>query len=325
LSPHTASLTPQSPFAPRLWAYLQERFPPAAYGVLIVSYYSCNQFLAEALTAPEQLMRYSIGSLMGAVTMLCIFFHLRVFDEHKDYEEDCRHYPERVLSRGLITLKNLKVLGAIAIGLELLLAALVCPLSKPAALVSVLVALGFSLLMLKEFFVPRFLRRHFLLYASSHMLIMPLLAMVVFSFATGRYLWEAPGWYWVYSFVGFFVTFNWEISRKIRAPEEEREGVDSYTKIFGTYGAAYAVLIVRAIDTGLVALVGWHLGMSPWFYAVLVLLYLVCMISFVQFRFQTSPKTAKRMETFAGIYIIAFDLAVALELGVRYGVEFVAF
>ena len=37
------------------------------------------------------------------------------------------------------------------------------------------------------------------------------------SFATGRYPWEAPPWFWVYAWVGFFVTFNWEVSRKIRA------------------------------------------------------------------------------------------------------------
>jgi len=301
---------------------LQERFPPLAYGVLIVSYYSCNQFLAKALTAPGRPMGYSIVSLMGATTLLCIFFHLRVFDEHKDYEDDCRHFPQRVLSRGLIRLSDLRILGGLAIGLELLLAALACPFSKPAALVSVLVALGFSLLMLREFFAPRFLRRHFLLYATTHMLIMPLLAMVVFSFATGKYLWEAPGWYWLYAFVGFFVTFNWEISRKIRAPEEERDGVDTYTKIFGTYGAAYAVLVVRLIDTAMVAAVGCHLGVSRWFYVALILLYLACMIGFLQFRFRTSPKTAKRMETYAGMYIIAFDLAVAVELGLRHGVQF---
>ncbi len=296
-------------------------FPPVQHGILIVSYFSCNQFLAEVLAQPGEPMRYGLNSLLGAVTLLCIFFHLRVFDEHKDYEEDCRHYPDRVLQRGLITLTHLKILGAIAIVLEITLAALWQPLGKPAALVSVIVALLFSLLMLKEFFVGNWLRKHFLLYATSHMMIMPLLAMVIYSFTTGQYFWQAPAWYWVYAFVGFFVTFNWEISRKIRAPEQEIEGVDSYTKVFGTYGAANAVLIVRAIDTAIVALVGCHLGLSIWFFLVLVGLFCVCLISYFQFRWWTSPKTAKRMETYAGMYIIAFDLTLAIELGSRYGVE----
>ena len=151
---------------------------------------------------------------------------------------------------------------------------------------------------------------------------MPLLAMVVFSFTTGDYFWNAPGWFWFYAFVGFFVTLNWEISRKIRAPEQEIEGVESYTQIFGTYGAAYAVLLVRVFDTAIVALVGWHIGASQWFYIALIVLFGVCLVGFFQYRFQTSPQTAKRMETYAGIYIIAFDLILAVELISRMGIRF---
>ena len=176
--------------------------------------------------------------------------------------------------------------------------------------------------MVKEFFVKDWLKRHFLVYASTHMLIMPLFAIVVFSFATRRYAWEAPGWFWLYSFIGFFVAFNWEVSRKIRAPEEEIDGVDSYTKIFGTYGAAYLVLLIRVVDTGLVALVGYHLQVSLWFYIALLTLFGVCMIGFFQYRFWTTPKTARRMETYAGMYIVAFDLTLAIELGRTYGVRF---
>ena len=307
-------LTSESPFWIRLQAYLKERFPLLGHGVLIVSYYSSNQFLAEVLTRPNEKLVYNAGSLMGATTLFCIFFHLRVFDEHKDFIEDSEHYPNRVLQRGLITLRDLKILGAIAIGTQFVLSAIWMPKGKPAALIAVLFTFGFSVLMLKEFFARQWLKQHFLVYAISHMMIMPLLSLVVFSFATGDYPWNAPPWYWVYAFVGFFVTINWEISRKIRAPEQEIEGVDSYTKIFGTYGAANAVLIVRVIDTLMVALVGWHLGASAWFYLALVLLFLVCLYSFFDYRINTSAKTAKRMETFAGIYIIAFDLILALEL-----------
>ncbi len=315
LPPHDA------PFAARLWAYLSERFPPAGYGVLIVSYYSSNQFLAEVLTRPGQQLVYNLGSLLGAITLLCIFFHLRVFDEHKDYAEDCIYYPDRVLQSGRITLPQLKLLGTGAIGLELLLSAVWMPAGQPAALVAVLATLAFSLLMLKEFFVREWLKEHFLIYTISHMMIMPLMAMVVFSFATGMYMWQAPGWFWLYAFVGFFVTLNWEISRKIRAPEQEIEGVVTYTKVFGTYGAAYAVLIVRVIDTAIVALVGWKIQASWWFYVALVALFVVCLIGFFQYRFNTNAKTAKRMETYAGVYIIAFDLILAAELIRSHGVE----
>ena len=313
-----AALTREAPSAATL-GLSPGALPPAAYSLLIVSYYSSNQFLAQALTWPGEPMRYSLASLAGGLTVLAIFFHLRLFDEHKDYEEDSCHYPDRVLQRGLITLGDLKVLAALAIGLELGLATLWACRHTPAALIAVLATLGFSLLMLKEFFVGAWLRRHFLTYAVSHMLIMPLLAMVPYSYTTGRPFWEAPPWYWFYAFVGFFVTFNWEVSRKIRAPDEEIEGVDSYTKVFGTYGAAYLVLAIRVVDTAMVALVGWHLGLGPWFYAVLVALYAVCLNGFFQYRFHTTRKTAKWMEVYAGMYIVAFDLTLAITLGKAFG------
>ena len=311
-------LTTASPYPTRLRAYLAERFPLLGHGVLIVSYYSSNQFLAQVLTHPDRPVRYGAHSLLGAITVFCIFFHLRVFDEHKDYDDDSRHYPERVLQRGLITLRDLKLLGSVSITVELVLAAV----RGPAALIAVLITLGFSFLMLKEFFVPRWLKRHFLFYAASHMLIMPLLALTIYSFTTLRYPWQAPGWFWFYAFVGFFVTFNWEVSRKIRAPEEEITGVDSYSKIFGVYGAAWVVVAIRVVDTAMVSLVGYHLKLSVWFYIALLMLFLVCLYGFLQFRLDTNPRTAKRMETYAGMYIIAFDLILAVEIVRRYGLVF---
>lgn len=293
-------------------AYLNERFPPLGNVLLILTYYSSNQFLAFALTGGPH-AHYDRWSFLGMLMLVCFFFHIRVFDEHKDYEEDCRHYPHRVLQSGRITLRHLKIAGGIAIATELIL----CALRGPQALTAWAIAFGFSLLMLKEFFAPEALKRHFLLYATSHMLIMPLLALLVYAFATLRWPWTAPPWFWVYAFVGFFVTFNWEVSRKIRAPEQEIDGVDSYTKIFGTYGAAYVVLLIRAIDTALVAAAGHHLGFAWWFYAALVALYAVCLTGFAQYRSRPTPKHAKMMEVYAGMYMIAFDFLVALSLWMK--------
>lgn len=317
MSATAAGLTRDSPYRARLRAYLAERFPLLGHGLLIASYYSSNQFLAEVLTRPGQPVRYDRSTLLGALTLFLFFFHLRVFDEHKDYAEDRRNHPERVLQRGLLTLHHLRRLGAGAIILGGALAAA----AGGAAIVAWLACLTFSLLMLREFFAGAWLRRRLLVYAATHMLIMPLLAGMIFSFATGRYPWQAPGWFWLYSFVGFFVSFNWEISRKIRAPEEERDGVQTYTRLLGTYGAAWAVLAVRLVDTGLVMAVAWHLGLGSWFYWALIALYAVCLVGFLDYRLRTSPASARRMESYAGLYIVAFDLLLAVELVRLHGLE----
>lgn len=311
------AVTAESPLPRRLLAYFRERFPLLGHGVLIVAYTSSNLFLAKVLERPDAPVRYDRASLLCAGVLFCFFFHLRVFDEHKDFDDDRRHYPQRLLSRGVVTLRHLRWLGGLAIAVELTLSAL----AGYAALAGWAIAFGYSLLMYKEFFVREWLRRRFLVYATTHMLLMPLLAVMVYGFATGRWPWQAPGWFWVYSFVGFFVTLNWEVSRKIRAPEQEIEGVDSYTKVFGLYGAAWVVLGIRVVDTVLVALVGHHLGVSGWFYGALVVLFAVCLVGFFQYRFDTNPRTAKRMETYAGMYVIAFDLILAVEIVRRQGLE----
>ncbi|MEX2155058.1 MAG: UbiA family prenyltransferase [Gemmatimonadaceae bacterium] len=311
----TATATPQrvarsDPYLARLRAYMRERFPLFGHVLLIISYFSSNQFLAKVLTNPDEPMQYTARSLLGALTLLFFFFHLRVFDEHKDFADDARFHPHRVLQRGVITLADLRVLAAIAIVTEFALAFA----AGPQAATALAIAFVFSLLMLKEFFAAEWLKDHFLVYATSHMLLMPLLSLMVFSFATRRMPWEAPPVFWLYAMVGFFVTFNVEVSRKIRAPEDEIEGLDSYSKLFGTYGAAWVVLALRLIDTTLVAIVGYFIGVSPWFYVAIVALFLITLGTFVRFRLHTSTATAKALERNAGLYLIAFDLVLAIEL-----------
>jgi 4-hydroxybenzoate polyprenyltransferase len=263
-------------------------------------------------------MRCDASSLAGFLAVFCFFLHLRLFDDHKDYEEDCRHYPERALSRGAVTLADLKMLAALAIGLEFGLSAL----CGGAALLAVAAAFAFSLLMLKEFFARDWLKRHYLLYAWSHMLIIPLLSLAIFSFATARSLWEAPGWYWIYSVVGFCTAFHWEISRKIRAPEQEIEGVDSYSKRFGVHGAACVLLLLRVVDTGLVAAAGLHLRLGIWLLAVIVILFGVCTVGFLQYCLHTTPATARRMEACSRLHLFALNATVAVELARTRGIDF---
>jgi len=71
----------------------------------------------------------------------------------------------------------------------------------------------------------------------------------------------------------------------------------------------------------MVVLVAYHLGLSFWFYVLLLILFMACLIGHFQYRFRTSAKTARRMEIYAGIYIVAFDLALAIELGRTYGLQ----
>ena len=311
-------LTLESPFRSRLKAYLDERFPLFSHISMVAIYFLANQFLAQVLGRPEEALQIAWFTPVGMIFLFCIFFHLRVFDEHKDYEQDVIHYPGRVLSRGLITLRDLKILAAAAIVLEFL-----CALySGWVTVLAVGVTVLFSWIMLHEFFVPTWLRAHFIVYAIAHMLIMPLMTATIFSFTMKRPFWEAPWLFWVYAAADFFAFANWEISRKIRMPADEIAGVDSYSGHLGLFTAGYVAMVLRVLNTVLAWIVGIYLGLGPFYYAGLLILFLICLGGFLHFRFAPSRRTAKNLEGYGGAYIVLFYFLLAAELLRLYGITF---
>ena len=316
------NLTMEAPFYKRLNAYIAERFPLHSHLSMVIIYFLANQFLAQVLGNPGHPLRIGWFTALGMLFLLCIFFHLRVFDEHKDYDDDIKHYPERILSRGLITLNDLKILGGIAIAIEIVCAAI----SGWSAIVAVGITIIFSWIMLHEFFIKKWLKAHFIIYAIAHMLIMPLMTATIFSFTMRRPFWEAPFLFWIYAAADFFAFANWEISRKIRTDEDEIEGVSSYSKALGLYTAAYVVLGLRVVNTVIAWLVGIYLNLSTFYYIGLIILFIITLFGILRFRFNTNRKTAKDLEAYGGSYIILFYFILAAELlrgnGIIFGGTF---
>ena len=317
-----SELTMESPFLKRLNAYIAERFPLHSHLCMVIIYFLANQFLAQVLGNPGNPLRIGWFTALGMLFLFCIFFHLRVFDEHKDYDDDIKHYPERILSRGLITLGHLKILGGIVIVVEIICAAI----SGWSAMVAVGITIIFSWILLHEFFIKRWLKAHFIIYAISHMLIMPLMTATIFSFTMRRPFWEAPFLFWAYAAADFFAFANWEISRKIRLEEDEIEGVSSYSKELGLYTAGYVVLVLRIINTVIAWFVGIYLELGLFYYIGLIVLFLLTLYGLLRFRFKTNRKTAKDLEAYGGSYIILFYFILAAELlrinGITFGGTF---
>src|SRR5689334_1366816 len=101
-------LSKSDPFLKRLGAYLGERFP-LLNGFMFFVLYSTTYAISSYYTSPAGSLRLDSRFFSGFVAVYCFFFHLRVFDEHKDFEKDCIYHPQRVLQSGLITLKNLRL------------------------------------------------------------------------------------------------------------------------------------------------------------------------------------------------------------------------
>lgn len=231
-----------------LGAWLNERFP-LRNGVFFIVLYATTLLVARASVAPVG-FEASLADLPGLLALWSFFLLLRVFDEHKDFAADTVAHPERVLQRGLVTLRQLRVLGATAVLVQV---AVSVWLDRGVGTVTGwwAASLAWSLLMAREFFVPAWLRRHLLVYAVSHMAIMPLL--VGWVAAMGHTSAPRAPTTWALGGVVFLAGLVFEIARKLRAPEDERPMADSYTRALGI-GRASALLAVLAVVTCIAAI-----------------------------------------------------------------------
>ncbi len=286
----------------RFWAYLEERFP-VAQGILFLILYLTAILYGRFLSSPGELV-ISLEDIPGFIAFYLFFFLLRVFDEHKDYKEDCINYPNRVLQRGLITLNQLRILGLFSI---LIQAGISLTLDRGVGMVTIswLMALGWSLLMAKEFFCPDWLKPRLVLYAFSHMLIMPLL--LIWAMTMGNNELVEPLGVLLLGLMSFFCGFTFEITRKLRAPEDEIDGVDSYTKVFGAHRAPLVVLGVMLAGTIFLLLLlapffGSKFG-AVWFVLPCLLFFIACP-PFWQFAHQPSREGVKKMTGGATIFML---------------------
>lgn len=214
--------------ATRLWAYQKIRFPVAGFAPLVIAFtFSSAAYSRVARGAPGFISWHLFAG--GAFTALVFFFMLRVLDEHKDREIDARYRPELPVPSGLVSLRELRMIGGSLLALTVAFNVLFAPeLLWAYAVVAIWAAL-----MTKEFFVGEWLRAHPAAYLLSHMAIMPAIDL----YTTGLdWLTErAPPPRALIAFLA--VTFAngilIEIGRKLRHPDDEREGVDSYTKVWG--------------------------------------------------------------------------------------------
>ncbi len=212
-------------------AYLQERFPPVnmlLFTILFFTVYSISRLSP----ASARLDGIAWG---GVVAVVSFFFRLRVFDEIKDYRIDALNHPQRVLQSGRVTLSQLISVALVGTAAELIWSV---ALGTEAA-IAWLVAVGYSLLMRYEFFVGHWLRERLLIYAASHMLVMPLVIAWVW-LAFNPTLNVDAG---LLAALSLLAGFAFEIARKIHAPAAERPTVDSYSKAIG-YPTSVALVLL---------------------------------------------------------------------------------
>ena len=221
----------------RWWIYQTERFPLLAHGPLVIV--SCLAVMLFSALQQDGAFP-DIARIAGAViSTLILFFQLRVADEFKDFSIDSKFRPHRAVPRGLVSLHELAQLAYAGAAIQFLIAIFV-DIGLIPILIGVWAYIG---LMTKEFFVKDWLIKNPSVYLVSHMLVMPLIAFYVSTFDWLCDCREIPpglGWLLLLSFCSGLVL---ELGRKIKVPASEREGVETYS---GLWGSKRAVILWTA-------------------------------------------------------------------------------
>jgi hypothetical protein len=288
----------------RWWIYQKERFPLAAHGPLIAAFsfsaaaYSANLRAPGAWPAP-------VSVAVAFVSSLLFFLQLRIADEHKDFEEDSRWRPYRAVPRGLVKLREL---AAIFVAGCLIQAGLALWL-QPRLVLWLGLTWAYLAAMSREFGVRAWLKARPVTYLWSHMIIMPLIDFYASGTDWTLHLQRPPRgleWFLAASFCNGVVI---ELGRKIRAPKEEEEGVETYSALWGPRRAAlaWAAMVGATAVCGILA--ARNTGAPGTVAVILVTAFLIRVLLSLRFIAGPSAARAKAIELGSGLWTLTLYLS----------------
>ena len=283
-------------FLSRLWVYQAERFP-LAKTVPLLAVFSAASITISAVLAGRPLPDLT-GYLIGFGLVFILFFQLRVCDEIKDLEDDRAYRPERPIPRGLVTLREIVSLGVASVPVAVVLA-----LFWGHGLIWLLLLVwAWLAAMTFEFGVPEWLKARAVLYLLSHMAIMPLIDLLL----TGIE-WRPSGAphpaLWLFIGLSFSNGCVLELGRKLWAPESERKGVETYSRLWGPERATRVWLGFVAISLVLLLGVGRATGALVLIAPLGLTGAAACAWAGGAYVRNQTPRDGKRVDTLAGLWV----------------------
>jgi len=282
----------------RWWIYQRERFPVVAHGLLILIFVCSTMGYTRLSMGLEGWPQ--ISSLFAAFFGCFGFFLLlRIADEFKDFDDDKRYRAYRPVPRGLISLTELRNLGIVIVILQVSLLIVI----EPHLLYFYALTLGYFFLMSKEFFAHHWLKSQPLIYLFSHMIIMPLIALFAMSHE-GLFSQEQSI---PLSFLAasFFSGVVLEIGRKIRAPEMEERGVETYSAVWGRARAVFVWLLAMALAAGSTLYAAMQIDSLMISAVIVCLLLLLSLLNAGLFLNNNTVKRGKLFEHLSALWLLA--------------------
>ena len=291
--------------ANRWWIYQRERFPLLAHSPVIAAFSLSAVSYSALIRGMHRLPGWKPCAVAFASSLL-FFLQLRIADEFKDFKEDSRYRPYRPVPRGLISLKDLGWVWAGCIVIQFALAVWLAP-----KLIMLLLLTWIYLgLMSKEFFARRWLKARPITYMVTHMAIMPLVDLYTTScdWVPAGLLRPPRGLLW-FLLVSFFNGMVVEIGRKIRSPQDEEVGVETYSFLWGRRRAIVVWLGMLACTAGFAYVAAGEIGFARLVFILLLALYFSALAVALYFLQSAVPKRGKYVEAMAGVWSLLMYLS----------------
>lgn len=293
-----------APFVRRFYIYQKERFPLLGHGLLVAAFSFSAISYSRICRGAEGFVDAPTFAV-GVFTTISLFLLVRIFDEFKDAEDDARFRKELAVPRGLVTFRELAILGVVLVCMQVLLNLVFFP----RMLWIYVVVIGYLSLMGKEFFVAEWLKKHQFWYVTSHMFIIPLIDI----YASGLD-WllagvPAPAGLFFFFAVSYMNGIVLEVGRKIRAPGKESDGVVTYTSMLGASGAIglWLAVLVATLLASIAASVFAGYGQAV--LLVLGAVFVICALPALLFWRNKTAKLSKMIEYASALWTISMYLA----------------
>ncbi|MEP6261469.1 MAG: UbiA family prenyltransferase [Gillisia sp.] len=289
-----------------VFAYFRERFPLINMALFAILFFTVQA--VSTYFIPLQPERSIWWVVMGVLAVISFFFRLRVFDEIKDFKIDARNHPQRVLQSGQIQIKHLVTLSLLGTIVEITWSLL----SGGPVLIVWAIAFGYSVLMRYEFFMGEFLNKYLLLYATTHMLVMPFIILWVYTAFHPELEILLP--YYILAALSLLSGFSFEIARKIHAPVAEREGVDSYSASVGYPGSIILALVLLLAGVLVQLYLLSLIDARSWAYILIGFIFFLALLFYINNLFRPSEKRLRLAEKLVSLFMLASYVSIIIEV-----------
>jgi 4-hydroxybenzoate polyprenyltransferase len=178
----------------------------------------------------------------------------------------------------------------------------------PKMLFLLAVVYGYLFFMTKEFFVKNWLKRNQFWYVTSHMLIIPLVDVFASGFDWLLENEKAPTGLLFFFAVSFMNGIVLEVGRKIKSPEQEEEGVLSYTFQLGTKPAVIVWLFILLLTLILASIASFFAAHATTSYLALIGIFAVCVVPALLFLNKQNARNGKLIEYSSALWTFAMYL-----------------